>query len=74
MAMALEGLKVADFSWVGAGPRSTRRPGRQWYEVIKIEGRKKRLDLGRMSPPFRDGKRNPDGSAFFAITNTSSRA
>jgi benzylsuccinate CoA-transferase BbsF subunit len=37
--------------------------------VVKIESRK-RLDLGRMSPPFKDGKRNPDGSAFFAQTNT----
>lgn len=73
MAMALDGLKVADFSWVGAGPRSTKDLADNGAEVIKIESRK-RLDLGRMSPPFRDGKRDVDGSAFFAITNTSKKS
>lgn len=73
MAFALEGLKVADFSWVGAGPRSTKDLADNGATVVKIESRK-RLDLGRMSPPFKDGKRNPDGSAFFAITNTSKKS
>src|SRR5436190_23880232 len=73
MSMALEGLKVADFSWVGAGPRSTKDLADNGAEVIKIESRK-RLDLGRMSPPFKEGKRDPDGSAFFAQTNTSKKS
>ena len=73
MTLALEGLKVADFSWVGAGPRSTKDLADNGATVVKIES-KKRLDLGRMSPPFKDGKRNPDGSAFFAITNTSKKS
>jgi len=70
MAGALDGLKVADFSWVGAGPRATKDLADNGARIIKIESRK-RLDLGRMSPPFKDGKRDVDGSAFFAITNTS---
>ena len=70
MSGALHGVKIADFSWVGAGPRATKDLADNGATVVKIESRK-RLDLGRMSPPFKDGKRNPDGSAFFAQTNTS---
>ena len=70
MSQALEGVKIADFSWVGAGPRATKDLADHGATVVKVESAK-RLDLGRMSPPFKDGKRNPDGSVFFAITNTS---
>lgn len=70
MSGALAGVKIADFSWVGAGPRATKDLADHGATVVKVESRK-RLDLGRMSPPFKDGKRDPDGSAFFAITNTS---
>jgi benzylsuccinate CoA-transferase BbsF subunit len=70
---ALDGLKIADFSWVGAGPRATKDLADNGATVIKIESRK-RLDLGRLSPPFADGVRNPDGSAFFAQTNTSKQS
>ncbi len=73
MTGALAGVKVADFSWVGAGPRATKDLADHGALVVKIESRK-RLDLGRMSPPFKDGKRHPDGSAFFAQTNTGKRS
>jgi benzylsuccinate CoA-transferase BbsF subunit len=69
MPGALEGVKVADFSWVGAGPRATKDLADNGALVVKIESRR-RLDLGRLSPPFKDGRRDPDGSAFFAQTNT----
>lgn len=68
--LPLEGVKIADFSWVGAGPRATKDMADLGATVIKIESRK-RLDLGRLSPPFAGGGRDPDASAFFAITNTS---
>lgn len=71
---ALDGLKVADFSWVGAGPRSTKDLADNGAIVVKVESRK-RLDLGRMSPPFAGGdSKNPDASAFFAQTNTSKKS
>jgi benzylsuccinate CoA-transferase BbsF subunit len=73
MGGALEGVKVADFSWVGAGPRATKDLADNGATVIKIESRK-RLDLGRLSPPFKDDRPNPDGSAFFAQTNTSKQS
>ncbi|MGZ5985177.1 MAG: CaiB/BaiF CoA transferase family protein [Caulobacteraceae bacterium] len=73
MAGALHGVKIADFSWVGAGPRATKDLADNGALVVKIESRK-RLDLGRVSPPFKDGRRDPDGSAFFAQTNTSKKS
>ncbi|RYD65177.1 MAG: CoA transferase [Sphingomonadales bacterium] len=68
--LPLDGVKVADFSWVGAGPRATKDLADMGATVIKIESRK-RLDLGRLSPPFATPGRDPDASTFFAITNTS---
>ncbi len=71
---ALDGLKIADFSWVGAGPRATKDLADNGATVIKVES-SRRLDLGRLSPPFAGGDRcNPDASAFFAQTNTSKKS
>lgn len=70
---ALDGLRIADFSWVGAGPRATKDLADNGATVIKIESRK-RPDLGRLSPPFAGGKKDLDGSAFFAQTNTSKKS
>ncbi|WP_010139506.1 CaiB/BaiF CoA transferase family protein [Oceanicola sp. S124] len=68
---ALKGLKVADFSWVGAGPRATKDLSDNGATVVKVESRK-RLDLGRLSPPFANGdSKNPDASVFFCQVNTS---
>lgn len=71
---ALDGLKIADFSWVGAGPRATKDLADNGAHVVKIESAR-RLDLGRRSPPFAGGDRhNPDASVFFAQTNTSKQS
>lgn len=73
MSLPLSDVRIADFSWVGAGPRATKDLADYGATVVKIESRK-RLDLGRLSPPFANDKRDPDGSAFFAITNTSKKS
>ncbi|MBN1848076.1 MAG: CoA transferase [Deltaproteobacteria bacterium] len=70
ISSALEGLKVADFSWVGAGPRATRDLADHGALVVKIES-SKRIDLTRLSPPFKDGIMDPNRSGFFAHSNTS---
>lgn len=71
---ALDGLKIADFSWVGAGPRSTKDLGDNGATVVKVESAR-RLDLGRRSPPFAKGEsKNHDASLFFAQTNTSKKS
>lgn len=70
---ALEGVKIADFSWVGAGPRATKDLADNGAMVIKIESAR-RLDLGRRSPPFAGKSTDHDGSAFFAQSNTSKKS
>jgi len=66
---ALEGVRVLDFTWAGAGPFATKFLADFGAEVVKVES-SKRLDIGRMTPPFKDNVRHPDGSALFIQTNT----
>ncbi|MDF0599297.1 CoA transferase [Psychromarinibacter sp. C21-152] len=69
---ALAGVRVCDFSWVGAGPRATKELADHGAEVIKIESRA-RLDPSRRIPPFVNGD-GPDNSAFFVMSNTSKKS
>ncbi len=64
----LEGVRVADFSWVSAGPRGTRVLADFGAEVIKIESAG-RLDLNRGRPPFAPGKRGINASGVFNNIN-----
>ncbi|MBN2403176.1 MAG: CoA transferase [Spirochaetes bacterium] len=66
---ALEGINVLDFSWAGAGPFATKFLADFGAQVIKVES-KKRPDIGRMTPPFKNNLRHPDASALFIHTNT----
>jgi len=68
----LAGIRVCDFSWVGAGPRATKELADHGAEVIKIESRH-RLDPSRKTPPFVNGD-SPDHSAFFVMSNTSKKS
>jgi benzylsuccinate CoA-transferase BbsF subunit len=67
---ALKGIKVADFSWLGAGPRATRILADNGATVVKVESSKK-YDLIRAGSPFKDNIVGVDRSIFFAQTNTS---
>lgn len=66
----LEGIRVCDFSWVGAGPLATKYLADFGAQVIKIESTK-HPDVGRLSAPFKDNIIHPDRSAFFLNSNTS---
>ncbi|GGN62084.1 hypothetical protein GCM10011579_028900 [Streptomyces albiflavescens] len=71
--LPLKGLRVADFTWVGAGPFFTKPLADHGADVIKIESRS-RTDPIRNMAPFRDGVPGPDRSGYFANRNTSKRS
>jgi len=66
----LEGIRVLDFSWVGAGPFVTKPLADHGAEVIKIESRS-RLDVIRSMHPFKDGVPGIERSGYYANRNSS---
>lgn len=68
--MALEGIKVLDFSWAFAGPFIGAYLGDYGAEVIKVESHS-RLDTTRATAPFKDGVTGVNRSGCFPIANSS---
>jgi crotonobetainyl-CoA:carnitine CoA-transferase CaiB-like acyl-CoA transferase len=66
---AFEGVKVADFSWVGVGPQVTRELAAHGATVVRVESHK-RPDALRLNTPFKDGIPGIDRSAFGMAYNT----
>jgi benzylsuccinate CoA-transferase BbsF subunit len=66
---ALQGLKVADFTWVYAGPAITKYLADHGATVIRVESAE-RPDLLRISGPFKDNKPGIDRSGYFASFNS----
>ena len=64
----LEGIKVADFSWVVVGPVVTRCLADFGATVVRIESATN-PDILRVSPPFKDGLPGLNRSAYFANYN-----
>ncbi|MGD9891134.1 MAG: CaiB/BaiF CoA transferase family protein [Dehalococcoidia bacterium] len=64
-----EGIKVADFSWVGVGPITARHLADFGATVVRVET-STRPDTLRLAPPFRDGQPGLDRSAFGAVYNS----
>ncbi|HEY7295214.1 MAG TPA: CoA transferase, partial [Dehalococcoidia bacterium] len=63
--LPLAGVRVADFTWVVAGPVLTMQLAHLGADVIKIESTT-RLDTGRAAiPPFWKGQRTPNTGGFF---------
>lgn len=57
----LDGIRVANFGWVWAGPVVGQTLAFLGAEVYKIESRA-RIDMARTIPPFAEGIRDPDRS------------
>lgn len=71
--LPLTGVRIADFTWVGAGPFMTKPLADHGAEVIKVESRG-RTDVIRTMPPFRDGAPGINRSGYFANRNTSKKS
>ncbi len=67
---AFEGLRVADFAWVGVGPLIAKALADHGATVVHIESTV-HPDVLRLAPPFRDGVAGLDRSQFMANFNSS---
>lgn len=73
MRSLLAGVRVVDFSWIGAGSYTTKILADLGADVIKIES-SQRLDTLRVTKPFKDGKPGVNRSGYFADRNSSKRS
>ncbi|MDP3767226.1 MAG: CoA transferase, partial [Dehalococcoidia bacterium] len=60
-ALPLDGIRIANFGWVWAGPMVGQTLSFLGAEVYKVESRA-RIDINRTLPPFAEGVRDPDRS------------
>lgn len=72
-ALPLEGIKVADFSWVGVGPISGKYLADHGADVVRIES-STRADNLRTAGPYKDDESGWNRSQFFGEFNTSKRS
>ena len=68
--LPFSGLKVADFSWIGVGPMTSKYLADHGATVVRVES-ESRPDNLRGVAPFKDGVRGWDRSHFFATMNSS---
>jgi len=64
-----EGIKVADFSWILAGPTVSRMLAEHGATVVRVESHK-RPDIARLQAPFKDFIPGLDRAGLFASFNT----
>ena len=67
---AFEGIRVADFAWVGVGPLTSKYLSDHGAEVIRLESATRPETL-RRAPPFVDGEPGQDRSGYYANFNSS---
>ena len=70
MGKPLEGIRIADFSWVWVGPLTTKIVADLGAQVIKIEGRT-RMDSERGRHPYKDHIPGVNRALAFNLNNTS---
>lgn len=70
--LPFEGLKIADFAWIGAGPLSVKYFADHGATVIRIESVNP-PDRLRNVGPFKDGVMGVNRSQFFAMANSSKK-
>jgi crotonobetainyl-CoA:carnitine CoA-transferase CaiB-like acyl-CoA transferase len=68
MTDALAGLKVADFSWVVAGPVAGRALADFGATVVRVES-STHIETARMMQPFYDGTPGAENSALYGTCN-----
>ena len=71
--LPLSGIRMTDFTWIGAGSYATKILADFGADVIKIES-SRRLDSLRMAAPYKDGIKGVNRSGYFADRNTSKRS
>ena len=64
-----EGVKVADFAWVAAGPQVSRELAEHGATVVRVESHR-RVEAFKAVAPFKDGKPGIDRAALGAMTGT----
>ena len=69
----LSGVRIADFTWIGAGSYTTKLLADFGADVIKIET-SRHMDTLRSTGPFKDGISGINRSGYFADRNTSKRS
>jgi benzylsuccinate CoA-transferase BbsF subunit len=69
----LAGIRVADFTWVWAGPFCTLQLAHLGAEVIRVESAT-RTCVTRLLPPWPEGKPGPNRSGYFNQYNQGKRS
>lgn len=71
--LPLDGVRITDFCWIGAGSYTTKLLADMGADVLKIES-SSRLDSLRLSAPYKDKVKGVNRSGYFADRNTSKRS
>ena len=71
--LPLDGIRIVDFSWVGAGPITTRLLAEFGAEVIRLET-KKRPEILRLTGPYKDGIAGIERSGYYSVRNPNKKS